>query len=111
MTIGSSLLTTLLGLAGILLGLAIVVQVVQECWKYLLSTKASAYQRALFSFLGPWARELLRPGVLPDLQVDGPMQWWRQRPRGRLLPMDQPTLVAAMERTAAAPVRRMLAAR
>jgi hypothetical protein len=104
----STLTTTLLGLAGILLGLAILVQVIQECWKYLLNTKAAAYQRAMFAYLGPWARELTRPGVLPDLQVDGPLQVWRRRPKGRLLPMDQQTLVAALERTAAPWIRRVL---
>lgn len=110
MVVGTSLITTLLGLAGILLGLSILVQVIQESWKYMLSTKAAAYQRALFAFLGPWARELLRPGVVPDLQVNGPLQIWRRRPRGRLLPMDQTTLVAALERTAAPWTRRVLQA-
>lgn len=108
MIIGTTLLTTILGLAGTFLGLAILVQVIQECWKYLFSTKSSAYERALFSFVGPWARQLMRPGVLPDLQVDGPFQFWRRRPRGKLLPLDKPELVAAMERTAPAWVRRAL---
>ena len=110
MLIGTSLTSTLLGLVGILLGLSILVQVIQECWKYLFSTKAAAYQRALFAFLGPWARELVRPGVVPDLQVNGPLQKWRRRPRGRLQPMDQPTLVAALERTPAPWIRRVLQA-
>ncbi len=110
MLIGTSLISTLLGLVGILLGLSILVQVIQECWKYLLSTKGAAYQRALFAFLGPWARELLRPGVIPDLQINGPFQKWRRRPKGRLQQMDQSTLVAALERTAAPWIRRVLQA-
>ncbi len=108
MIIGTTLLTTILGLAGTFLGLAILVQVIQECWKYLFSTKSSAYERALFAFIGPWARRLMKPGVLPDLQVDGPFQFWRRRPRGKLLPLDKPDLVAAMERTAPTWVRRAL---
>lgn len=108
MIIGSTLLTTILGLAGTFLGLAILVQVIQECWKYLFSTKSSAYERALFAFIGPWARLLMKPGVLPDLQVDGPFQFWRRRPRGKLLPLDRTELVTAMERTAPAWVRRAL---
>ena len=63
MIIGSTLLTTILGLAGTFLGLAILVQVIQECWKYLFSTKSSGYERALFAFIGPWARQLMKPGV------------------------------------------------
>src|SRR5882672_6705697 len=110
MLIGSSLISTILGLVGILFGLSILVQVIQESWKYLLSTKSGAYQRALFVFLGPWSQELLQPGLIPDLQVNGPLQRWRSRPRGRLQPMDEQTLVSALERTAAPWVQRILEA-
>lgn len=108
MIIGTTLLTTILGLAGTFLGLAIVVQVIQEGWKYLFSTKSAAYERALFAFIGPWARQLMKPGVLPDLQVDGPFQFRRRRPRGKLLPLDKPDFTAAMERTAPPWIRRAL---
>ena len=107
---GTSVLTTMLGLAGTFLGLAILVQVIQEAWKYLWSTKSAAYERALFQFIGPWARQLTRAGVIADLQVDGPFQIWRRRPRGKLMPLDKPELVEAMERTAPAWVRRTLEA-
>lgn len=110
MVIGGTLVTVLLGLAGMLLGLSVVVQVMQECWKYLFNTKADAYQRALIAFLGPFAQRLLQPGVLPDLQVNGPFQLWRSRPQGRLLPMEKDTLVGALERTSAPWVLRTLEA-
>jgi hypothetical protein len=107
---GTSVLTTMLGLAGTFLGLAILVQVIQEAWKYLQSTKSAAYERALFQFIGPWARQLTRAGVIADLQVDGPFQIWRRRPRGKLMPLEKPELVEAMERTAPSWVRRTLEA-
>lgn len=108
--VGNSTLTTVLGLAGILLGLSIFVQVTQEAWKYLLSTKSAAYRRALFQFLGPWARYLNQPGILADLQVGGPFRIFRQRPGGRLMPLQRDQLVEAMERTAPTLVRRTLEA-
>lgn len=108
MLTGPSLLTTMLGLAGMLLGLAILVQVIQEAWKYLWSTKSSAYERALFQFIGPWTRQLTRTGLLADLQVNGPFQLWRGRPHGRLMPLEKAELVEAMERTAPAWIRRSL---
>ena len=40
-----SFLDTALGLAAMLLGLSLLAQVVQELWKYMLSTKASLYTR------------------------------------------------------------------
>lgn len=107
-TTGSNLFTTILGLAGTFLGLAILVQVIQESWKYVLSTKSAAYERALLQFIGPWARQLTRPGILADLQADGPFQVWRRRPLGKLLPLEKPELVEAMERTAPPWVRRTL---
>jgi hypothetical protein len=105
---GTPLFTTMLGLAGTFLGLAILVQVIQEGWKYLLSTKSGAYERALFQFIGPWARQLSRTGVLADLEVNGPFQIWRRRPRGKLMPLAKPELVEALERTAPPWVRRTL---
>lgn len=108
LTAGTPLLTTMLGLAATFLGLAILVQVIQEAWKYLLSTKSAAYQRALLQFIGPWARQLTQAGVLADLQVDGPFQIWRRRPRGKLMPLEKEQLVEAMERTAPTWVRRTL---
>ena len=96
----NSLLTTLLTLAATFLGLSVVVQVVQELYKYLRSSKGRAYQQALQDFLGPIATELLRPGVLPDIRVRGPMQLKRVRSKGMILPFKQDELVNALERTA-----------
>jgi hypothetical protein len=76
MPIGSSLTTVLLGLAAIFLGLAVMVKILQECWKYLLSTKAAAYERALFAYLGPPTAPARRPA---------------RPPRGRTLPALAPT--------------------
>jgi hypothetical protein len=95
-----SLVTVLLGLAAMLLGIAIAVQVLQELWKYITSSRDIAYHAVLKDFLGPHlSRQLDRPGVLRDLQVRGPFQglWWR--PSGKLLPMDADELVIALERT------------
>jgi len=100
MDLSSSWLSTLLALAAMLLGLAIAVQVIQEMWKYVTSSRDIAYATVLRDFLGPYlSRQLDRPGVIRDLQVRGPFQflWWR--PSGKLLPMDADELVAALERT------------
>jgi len=83
----NSLLTTLLTMAATFLGLSIVVQVIQELYKYLRSSKGRAYQLALKDFLGPLATELMRPGVLPDVRVRGPFQLMRIRPKGMILPL------------------------
>jgi hypothetical protein len=110
-TSNGSLLSTLLALAAILLGLAIAVQVVQEMWKYVTSSRDKAYATVLQDFLGPFlSRQLHRPGVLRDLQVRGPFQflWWR--PSAKLLPMDADELVAALERTSSEWFQRAYAA-
>jgi hypothetical protein len=96
----NSLLTVLLTLAATFLGLSIVVQVVQELYKYLRSSKGRAYQIALKDFLGPLALELLKPGVLPDVRVRGPLQLKRVRPEGMILPLKREELSNALERTA-----------
>lgn len=68
----NSLLTVILTMAVTFLGLSLVVQVVQELYKYLRSTKARAYLQVLQDFLGPLSNELMRPGIVPDIRVRGP---------------------------------------
>lgn len=96
----NSLLSTLLSLAASFLGLSIVVQVIQELYKYLRSSKGRAFQKALNDFLGPLSYELQRPGVMPDVRVRGPFQLKRVRPKGTILPLSRDELVNALERTA-----------
>lgn len=104
----NSLLTVLLTLAATFLGLSIVVQVVQELYKYLRSSKGRAYQIALKDYLGPLALELLKPGVLPDVRVRGPLQLKRVRPEGMILPLKREELSSALERTAPHWIQRTL---
>jgi len=102
----TAILPTLLAFATTVFGLSLFVQVLQEVYKYLSSSKSIAYVKALVDFIGPHAGELLKPGSISDLQLRGPFQFLRRRPTGHLQPMDQPQLVAALERTAAPWVRR-----
>ncbi|MGQ0703941.1 MAG: hypothetical protein ACT4PM_12480 [Gemmatimonadales bacterium] len=106
----TSLLSTLVSLAAFLLGLSLLVQVIQEVYKYLTSSRSRSYERVLVDFLGPHALHLKRLGSLPDLQARGPFQFLRRRPTGRLQPMDRETLIAALERTAAPWIQRALRA-
>lgn len=104
----SSLLTVLLGLAASFLGLAVLVQILQELYKFLTSSKGRAYRKVLIDFLGPLATELLRPGGGADTRVRGPFQLRRLRPRGMVLPMKQDELVSALEKTTPRWVQRSL---
>jgi len=94
------ILSTLLALAATFLGLAVLVQVLQEIYKYLTSSKYRSYTKVLTDFLGPWVNQLLAPGPFLDLQVSGPFQIRRLSPKGILLPMDRENLTGALERTA-----------
>lgn len=106
----TTLLSRLLTLAAIFLGLALLVQVLQEVYKHLVSARAGTWSGALIDYLGPWGKILLAPGALPDLRVRGPFQFRRLRPGGKLLPTDRDELVEAMERTLPAWHRRALSA-
>jgi hypothetical protein len=96
-TSSSSFLSIILGLAATFLGLAILVQVTQELWKHLTSSKANAYKQLLFDFFGLRARPMFEPGALRPFQVRGPFQFLRRRPIGKLLPLEKPQLIAALE--------------
>jgi len=106
--LNSSILNVLLGIAVAYLSLSILVQIVQEVYKHLANSKGRAYTNALNDFLGSWAKQLTRPGVLPDLRVRGPFQLVRLRPKGVLLPLSKEQLLAGLEGTAPPWVGRML---
>ncbi len=101
MTIGlMPMLTTFLGAASYLLALAIFVQVFQELYKYVTSSKSKTYLKTLVDFAGPWAGQLLTTGRLPDFATRGPFQFLGIRPPNKLLPLDQKALSDAAVRTA-----------
>lgn len=104
----TSLLATVLAMGATLLALSLLVQVLQELYKYLTSSRSVAYRKTLIDFLGPHAEQLFRPGVIPDLQVRGPFQFLRRRPTGKLQPMDKDDLLVSLERTAAPWIQRAL---
>jgi hypothetical protein len=95
-----SVLTPLLAIAAWLLGLSILVQVLQEIWKFTTSSKSRAYENALADFLGPFITSHLRQDTL--VAVRGPFQLRRVSVAGRLMPLNQVDLVAALQRTAPA---------
>ena len=104
------LYSTLLAMAATFLALSLLVQVIQEVYKYMTASRSRAYKNALIDFLGPHAEQLFSPGAIPDLQVRGPFQLIRRRPKGRLAPMDKDDLLVALERTAAPWLQRAISA-
>lgn len=90
-------LDALLAVAAMFLGLALVVQVVQEIYKFLSSSKAKSYHKVLRDFFGPWIERLYEAGPAAHLQVRGPFQFLRSRPTGVLLPLSKEDLLQAMD--------------
>jgi hypothetical protein len=106
----TGLLSTVIAIGAAFLALSLLVQVIQELYKNLTSSRSRAYINALTDFLGPHAQQLVQPGMIPDLQVRGPFQFLRRRPTGHLQPMDKDDLIVALERTAAPWIQRALTA-
>lgn len=108
--LASSIPTVVIGLATAILALSLLVQVLQELWKFLSSSRATCYTKVLEDFLGPWATRMARPGVLPEFQARGPFQFRRLGPTGVLLPLGKADLVEGLERTAPPATHRALRA-
>lgn len=104
----SGIMRVVLGLASMLLALAVVVQVLQEMYKYLTSSRGTLYAKVLVDVLGPWAAQLNQDAALVDLRARGPFQLFRIRPTGTILPMGEKDLVTALERTTPPWYRRLL---
>jgi len=105
----SAVLSSLLAFAAYLLGLSVLVQVLQEGYKFLTSSKARAYRRVLHDLLGPLWSQVERAQGAVSLQARGPFQLFRLRPQGRLLPLDSQALSTLLERSAPTWVQRGLA--
>jgi len=100
----SSLLTVLLSLAAAFLSLSIAVQICQELWKYLTSSKSRAFKKALVDLLGPWANDVLRE--IAQTALRGPFQMLRFKPGETILPLSREALATAVDKTAPPWVRR-----
>ena len=98
MTGSSATLTTLPALGVWFLGLSLLIQIVQELYKHLTSSKSRAYSMTLVDFVGPFAKQLFQASVAPELTIRGPFQFRRTRPHGRLLPLKKEALVMALDR-------------
>jgi hypothetical protein len=95
-----SILAPFAALTAILLGVSLLVQVLQELWKFLTSSKAIAFENALDDFVGSWASAHLRRNAA--LAVRGPFQFRRVKSAGHILPVDRDDLIAALEQAAPA---------
>jgi len=96
----TSSLNVLITLAAYLIGLSMFVQVIQETYKFLSSSKSRTTRKVLQDFLGPLWNRAVTSGGLIDLQVRGPFQFVRLRPQGDLLPPDSDVISNALESTA-----------
>jgi hypothetical protein len=106
----SSLGSTVTGIGATLLALALLVQVLQEIWKYVFRTRADVFARVLTDFIGPVALRLTDSSALPGFVARGPFQFMKLRPSGMLLPLGKDDLIAALEHISAPWYRRALLA-
>ena len=95
-----SILAPYVALAAMLLGISLLVQVLQELWKFATSSKAIAFEKALDDFVGTWAAAHLRQNT--TMAVRGPLQFRRVSKAGHVLPTAKGDLVAALEQASPA---------
>jgi hypothetical protein len=98
-TVGS-ILAPFVAVAAMLLGISLLVQVLQELWKFSTSSKAIAFEKALDDFVGTWASAHLRQNT--TMAVRGPLQFRRVSKAGHVLPIAKGDLIAALEQASPA---------
>ena len=95
-TMESTSLTLILGLSSILLGLSVIVQTLQEIYKYFSNSKSRAYSNAMRSYMGSIFSQVLQSSTIQDTRVQGPFQIFRYRPKNYTLPIDPDQLQKAL---------------
>jgi hypothetical protein len=99
-------LDALIALAAMFLGLSVAVQVAQEIWKYLLSSKSRLYQKLLRDFLGDRIDEAGTQKLLKEIRSRGAFQWFSPQTPSRLMPLSEQQLVRVLIRLAGEEVRK-----
>ncbi len=97
---GSSLLNIVLGLAASLLALSILIQILQEFYKFLFKSKSAAYKKVLLDLIGSQAAFLWEAPETADFRVRGPWDVFRRKPGGILQPLAKEQLGEALSRAA-----------
>jgi len=106
--VDTQVLTTIIGVAATILALSVVVQVIQEMYKYFTSSQSRVYVKVLTDHMGAIAKDIAFAPDFADLRTRGPFEILRRRPTGRLMPLEADELRAAAERTAPLWVQRTL---
>ncbi|UCE24143.1 MAG: hypothetical protein JSU74_12745 [Candidatus Zixiibacteriota bacterium] len=102
----TQVLTTIIGVAATILAMSVVVQIVQEMYKYFTSSRSRLYVNVLRDHLGDIVELLASKPEFAYLRTRGPFQFLRARPAGRLMPLEAEELRVAVERTAPELVQR-----
>ncbi len=106
--IESTLFYTMLSIASTLVMLSIIIQILQELYKFLTDSKSRAYMRALCEFIGPLALKLPSVDEGTNLLTSGPFQIKRFRTTGKFQPLAKEVLLSRMEQAAPPWIRRAL---
>lgn len=99
-------LDILMGLAGVFLGLSVAVQAIQEIYKFLTTSKARAYRKALRDFLEESTGKEFERLDIKSMKVRGPFQPMKRQKPTHLLPMNRENLLRAVQKTAPDNVKR-----
>ncbi len=92
------LLTTIIGVAATILAMSVVVQIVQEMYKYFTSSQSRVYVNVLRDHLGAIAEQIASKPEFAYLRTRGPFEFLGEGWSGRLLPLEADELRAAVKR-------------
>lgn len=95
----STILTVILALCAILLGISVIVQTLQEIYKYVSNSKSRSYSNAMRSYMGSMFSQILQSSVVQDTRIAGPFQIFRYRPKNYTLPINKDQLEKSLYST------------
>ena len=91
--------STAIGVASILFATAILVQIIEEIYKYLWSSKSKAYQKVLVDHLGTYARVIIDQASLGTTGTRGPFSIGRLFSKPHLQPLNVEEMGKALVKT------------
>lgn len=96
---GSLIPNSLLSFVALLFGISVLVQALQELYKYLSNNKSRAYSIAMRDYMGALFSHILSTNIAQDIRVRGPFQVFRFRPKDHIMPLSWEQLQQALETT------------
>lgn len=95
----ASILDIFLAFSAIIVSLSIIIQTLQEIYKYLTNSKSKAFSKAMYDYMGTLFDKIIQAPNIQDTKGRGPFQIFNFRPKDYIAPITKSQFEEALHST------------